>query len=126
MEVDDLDAIADLAGAGVSIIAHSYGGGIALDYLTQSSFQGRIVFYEPMNGMFNTVSQGLLPKLKSLVAEGKMDEATVLTCGQSSGNYHVSGIQSRTHCPYDGSRAAKRFGIAMPYPVMINGKQEKF
>lgn len=79
MEVDDLAAIVDLAGHGASIIAHSYGGAIALSYLLQVSFEGRIVFYEPMNGIFDTVSQGLLPQLKSLVAEGKLDEATVLT-----------------------------------------------
>lgn len=70
-EVDDLAAIVDLAGQGVSIIAHSYGGAVGLSYLLQSAFRGPIVFYEPMNGIFDTVSQGLLPQLNSLVEEGK-------------------------------------------------------
>ena len=79
MEVNDLAAIVHLAGDPVSIIAHSYGGAIALSYVLRVSFKGRIVFYEPMNGIFDAVSQGLLPELKLLVADGKLDEATVLT-----------------------------------------------
>jgi len=69
----------DLAGPDVSIIGHSYGGGIALSYIMQAGFKGRVVFYEPMNGIFQKVSQGLLPQLQALVAAEKLDEATVLT-----------------------------------------------
>lgn len=78
-EIDDLNAMINLAGPETSIVAHSYGGGIALSYILQSGFSGHIVFYEPMNGIFGKVSQGLLPKLKALVVAGKLDEATVIS-----------------------------------------------
>ena len=68
MELNDLAAIVHLAGNPIAIIAHSYGGAIGLSYLLQASFKGRVVFYEPMNGIFDAVSQGLLPELKLLVA----------------------------------------------------------
>jgi len=78
-EIDDLEAMLILAGAGVSIIGHSYGGGITLNYIIQTGFKGRVIFYEPMNGILRQVSQGLLPQLKVLVAEEKLDKATELT-----------------------------------------------
>ncbi|MCC9169155.1 alpha/beta fold hydrolase [Pontibacter harenae] len=78
-EVDDLAAMIDLAGPGATILGHSYGGGVTLSYIIQSGFEGRVIFYEPMNGILREVSQGLLPYLKSLVDTGRLDEATVMT-----------------------------------------------
>lgn len=98
MEVDDLAAVVNLAGTGASILAHSYGGAIALSYLLQFSFEGRIVFYEPMNGILDTVSQGLLPHLKSLVADGKLDEATVLTQTKIVG-FDLAAVQASKRSP---------------------------
>ncbi|GAB3538149.1 alpha/beta hydrolase [Pontibacter brevis] len=78
-EVDDLASMVDLAGPGASIVGHSYGGGVALAYIIQSGFKGRVIFYEPMNSIHRKISQGFLPQLSSLVEDGRMDEATVLT-----------------------------------------------
>jgi pimeloyl-ACP methyl ester carboxylesterase len=77
-EVDDLAAMINLAGVQTSIIGHSYGGSVVLNYIIQSGFTGRVVFYEPMNGIFGKVSKGLLPNLKALVDANKLEEATVL------------------------------------------------
>ena len=76
-ELDDLAAMVELAGDGCAVLGHSFGGGCALMYALRDGFKGTLVLYEPMNSLPRQASDGHLPRLQALVAQGELEAATV-------------------------------------------------
>jgi pimeloyl-ACP methyl ester carboxylesterase len=51
-EIEDVAAIARLAGPGAALFGHSFGGLLVLAYVLQSGFAGDAVLYEGVHGLF--------------------------------------------------------------------------
>ncbi len=77
-ELDDLSAMVEMAGTETTLVAHSFGGGVALAYSMRDGFTGNVILYEPMNSIFQQVSKGHLDEVKAFVEKGDLDAATYL------------------------------------------------
>jgi pimeloyl-ACP methyl ester carboxylesterase len=69
-EVDDLAAMAAVAGPGAAILGHSFGGGCALAFAARDAFPGPLILYEPRHSICKPVSRGHAEEVDSLVMAG--------------------------------------------------------
>jgi len=74
-EIDDLVAMVNLAGPGVAILGHSFGGGCALAYALREKFAGRLMLYEPMNSIPAPIAGDRLPRMRTLIEQKQLDAA---------------------------------------------------
>jgi pimeloyl-ACP methyl ester carboxylesterase len=69
-EVDDLAAIAAIAGPDAALLGHSFGGGCVLSYAARDRFPGPVIVYEPRYSIDGPVSAGHLPEIRRSLALG--------------------------------------------------------
>lgn len=74
-EINDLAAVAKLAGPDTAILGHSFGGGVALAYALRDGFKGRLMLYEPGHSVLQAVDRGHLPELQALIDRKEFDKA---------------------------------------------------
>lgn len=80
-EIDDVRAVLDVAGAGTTLLGHSYGGALALE-LAAAATPGEIdalVLYEPAVGVGGLISGDQLEQLHRHVADGVPEQAAPLS-----------------------------------------------
>lgn len=97
-ELDDLAAMVELAGQGAAVLGHSFGGGCALMYALRERFKGTLVLYEPMNSLPRIASDGHLPQLQALVAQGDLEAATVHALTHIV-RMHPAQVEQMKHIP---------------------------
>jgi pimeloyl-ACP methyl ester carboxylesterase len=76
-EFEDVAAVADWIGDGLSVLGHSYGGMCALEAALLTDRIARLVVYEPPLGFIRS-PPGVAARLQELLEEERHDE--VLTC----------------------------------------------
>jgi pimeloyl-ACP methyl ester carboxylesterase len=76
-EVDDLQAVLAVVGPAVAVLAHSYGGAIALEWALTPEATGaeRLIVYEPGVGVASSLPSPAIERLETLVAAGDVDRA---------------------------------------------------
>jgi pimeloyl-ACP methyl ester carboxylesterase len=72
-EYEDVAAVVEMAGEGVDVLGHSYGGICALEAALLTDKVGRLVLYEPPMG-FLASPPDVVDRLQKLLDEGKRDE----------------------------------------------------
>ena len=72
-EYEDVAAVVEMAGEGVDVLGHSYGGICALEAALLTDKVGRLVLYEPPMG-FLASPPDVVDRLQELLDEGKRDE----------------------------------------------------
>jgi pimeloyl-ACP methyl ester carboxylesterase len=83
-EYDDINSILRVAGAGASLLGHSYGAVCALGTAITTPLN-RLILYEPPLSVKGPVSAGALPDYKKAVASGNLDEALALGLNRFAG-----------------------------------------
>lgn len=72
-ELDDLEAMVELAGNEAAVLGHSFGGGCALAYALREGFSGDLILYEPVHSMEQPVSMGQTARLRETIAREGAD-----------------------------------------------------
>lgn len=72
-EVEDLEAVLAVAGSGAALLAHSYGGALALETARRATpgALSAIVVYEPAVGIDSAVPAAEIARMRSLLAAGE-------------------------------------------------------
>jgi len=80
-EIDDVRAVLDVAGAGATLLGHSFGGTLTLELATLASVEeiGALVVYEPAVGVGGLISDEQLRQLRRHLADGVPERAVALS-----------------------------------------------
>ena len=76
-EIEDAEALLAVAGPGVALVAHSFGGAVALEAARRDSSGavGAVVVYEPAVGVGGAIAPAEIDRMQVLIKDGKLEEA---------------------------------------------------
>jgi pimeloyl-ACP methyl ester carboxylesterase len=76
-EVEDLEAVLDVAGGGAALVGHSFGGAVALEAARRAdpAAVSALAVYEPAVGVGGTIARAALSEMEELIELGDADAA---------------------------------------------------
>jgi len=75
-EVEDVEALLDVAGAGAALVGHSFGGAVALETALRAAEPlAAVAVYEPAIGVGGSIAPADVDRMQSLIARGEPDAA---------------------------------------------------
>jgi pimeloyl-ACP methyl ester carboxylesterase len=121
-EVEDVQALLEIAGPGATLLGHSFGGAVALETAreTQTGQVDALVLYEPAVGVAGAITPEAIERMQALISNGEPDAALDIGIAALDAAELVSGAPRRRATP----RPAPLLALAPTVPRELRAVTE--